>query len=148
MSGDFIFIILCVLVGAGITVQAAVNASLAKSTGLPSFATLMSFLLGLLPIFIYYTIESKGFSHGNYSNLRWHQFLGGFLGAAYVFVIILSIPKLGAATVLSATIAGQVILGVIMDHYGWLDVTVIPASLGRIVGVMLIVGGAILIKVF
>lgn len=145
---DVIFFALCVTVGAGITIQAATNAALGKTTRLPSFSALMSFLLGIVPIFIYYIIESKGFKVGEYANVRWWQFLGGFLGAIYVFVVIIAVPRLGTATVLSATIAGQVLLSIIVDHFGWLGVQQTNATWGRIVGAILIVTGAVMMKVF
>lgn len=142
------YIMLCFLVGCGIAIQASVNAALGKATTLPSFATLMSFTIGLVPIFIYYAIESHGFKQGVYQDLKWWMFLGGFLGAAYVLVIILTVPHLGAAVVLSATIVGQVVLGLFLDHFALLDIEQRTASFGRILGTFLIILGAIFLSIF
>jgi len=147
MISSLFYVVLCVVVGIGISIQAAANAALGKAT-LPSFAALMSFVIGLVPIFIYFAVESKGFSEGNYENAKWWHFIGGVLGAAYIFVIIITVPRLGAATVLSATIAGQVFLGLILDHFGFLGVQQRIASLGRIFATILIIIGAVLMSIF
>jgi bacterial/archaeal transporter family-2 protein len=142
-----LYIFLCFIAGLSIAIQAAVNASLGKTTKLPSFATLMSFLLGLVPIFIYYIIETKAFKLGTYGGLHWWQLIGGFLGAFYVFVIIYTTSKLGATVALSATIVGQVILGLVLDSYGLLDVPKIPLSKWRLVGTSLIITGAVIASI-
>lgn len=144
------FLILCMVAGVAVAVQSALNARLGTVVGLSSFAALMSFVTGLVPILLYFAIESHGFQMSNYdfSQLKFHYFLGGVLGAAYVMIIILSVPKLGAATVLAVTIASQVVLGAVMDHFGWLYLQQRTFSLGRMFGVVSIVTGAVLIAVF
>lgn len=145
--GDIIYVVACIAAGVGIAIQAATNAALGKATKLPSFATLVSFLLGLLPIFIYYSVESRGFRSGTFTNLKWWYFIGGFLGALYVFTIIWTVPKLGATIVLSATIVGQVFLSLLIDHFGWLEVQRNPVTLWRLLGTGLIIIGGILLGV-
>ena len=144
---DFAYISICVIAGLGIALQAASNAALGRATTLPSFATFMSFLLGLVPIFIYYVIESRGFKGGTFVNLKWWYFLGGFLGAFYVFTVLWTVPKLGATVVLSATIVGQVFLSFFIDHFGLLEVHHTPLTVWRLTGTGLIIFGAIVLGI-
>src|SRR3974377_205488 len=44
----------------------------------------------------------------------------GILGACLVFAIAWLIPKVGAGNVMITLLAGQVIGGLILSHYGWL----------------------------
>jgi len=142
-----LYLFACFLAGVCITIQAATSAALSNATKLPSFATLMSFILALIPLFIYYAIESRGFKDGKYTDVKWWHFIGGILAGLDVFTIIWTVPKLGATIVLSFTIVGQVLLGLLIDHFGWLDVAKRAISLWRCSGVALIIIGGILLGV-
>jgi bacterial/archaeal transporter family-2 protein len=119
---------------------------LGKAIKLPSFAALIPFLLGIIPLFVYYLIESRGFRQGSSSGLKWWYFLGGIMSALYVFTITWTVPKLGATIVLSATIVGQVSLGLLVDHYGWLEQK-IPVSLWRMLGTGMVILGAVFLDI-
>ena len=52
--------------------------------------------------------------------IRWIYLTGGVLGAIYVTSIILTVRPLGVGGVVAATIAGQLAVGLVVDHFGWL----------------------------
>jgi len=68
----------------------------------------------------------------------------GILGACLVFVIAWLIPQVGAGAVMIALLAGQVIGGLLVSHYGWLGSPVQPVTLTKIVGVLVMITGATL----
>lgn len=68
----------------------------------------------------------------------------GIFGACLVFAIAWLIPKVGAGSVMITLLAGQVIGGLIMSHYGWLGSPVQPITLGKVVGVLVMIGGVVL----
>jgi len=68
----------------------------------------------------------------------------GVLGACLVFAIAWLIPQIGAGPVMITLLAGQVIGGIIMSHFGWLGSPVQPVSAMKIVGVLIMVGGVTL----
>lgn len=68
----------------------------------------------------------------------------GVLGASLVFAIAWLIPQVGAGAVMITLIAGQVLGGLIMSHYGWLGSPVQPITLTKIAGVVIMVVGVIL----
>ena len=68
----------------------------------------------------------------------------GALGAVLVFAIAWLIPRIGAGPVLITLLAGQVLGGLVMSHFGWLGSPVEPITAIQIVGVALMVGGAAL----
>ena len=145
---EALFIVLAVVAGVGVTFQAATNAALGKFSQLGAFSALCSFLCGLPIVLVYYAVESKGFSRGNYNNIPIWAYVGGFLGAFYVITIIVSVPKLGASTVLALTIGAQVITGIMIDHFGILELEKREATAGRICGGVIMIIGAVLIAVF
>lgn len=66
----------------------------------------------------------------------------GALGACLVFAIAWLIPQVGAGPVMITLLAGQVIGGLIMSHFGWLGSPVSPVTLLKILGVLMMVVGA------
>jgi bacterial/archaeal transporter family-2 protein len=68
----------------------------------------------------------------------------GVLGACLVFAIAWLIPQVGAGSVMITLLAGQVLGGLIMSHYGWLGSPVQPVTLTKIAGVVVMIGGVVL----
>ena len=68
----------------------------------------------------------------------------GVLGACLVFAIAWLIPKVGAGNIMIVLLAGQVIGGLVMSHYGWLGSPVQPITLAKVAGVVVMIGGVLL----
>ncbi|MER3374960.1 MAG: DMT family transporter [Allomuricauda sp.] len=66
----------------------------------------------------------------------------GAIGAALVFGIAWIIPQIGAAPAFLLMIAGQVIAGMVMSHFGFLGAPVEPISITKILGALMLIGGA------
>jgi transporter family-2 protein len=69
----------------------------------------------------------------------------GVLGACLVFAIAWLIPLVGAGPVMITLLAGQVLGGLIMSHFGWLGSPVQPVTLVKIIGVLVMLGGVSLV---
>ena len=65
----------------------------------------------------------------------------GVIGACLVFAIARLIPELGAGPVMITLLAGQVIGGLVLSHFGWLGSPVQPITLAKLAGVGVMVGG-------
>ena len=72
--------------------------------------------------------------------------IGGALGVVYVTSMILFVPKIGVASALIAALCGQVILSILLDHFGVLGLQPNTASPSRIAGGLLIILGLFLIN--
>jgi transporter family-2 protein len=68
----------------------------------------------------------------------------GVLGASLVFAIAWLIPQVGAGTVMITLLAGQVLGGLIMSHFGWLGSPVQPITPAKALGVLIMIGGVVL----
>jgi transporter family-2 protein len=68
----------------------------------------------------------------------------GALGASLVFAIAWLIPQVGAGPVMITLLAGQVIGGLLMSHFGWLGSPVQPVTLLKVAGVVVMIGGVFL----
>ena len=65
----------------------------------------------------------------------------GAMGGALVFGIAWVMPQIGAAKGFVLMIAGQVITGLVLSHFGLLGSPVEPISLYKILGALLLVAG-------
>ena len=61
---------------------------------------------------------------------------------AIVFLVALAIGKAGAASATTAIIVGQISTAVVIDLFGWLGVEQVPFSIYKVLGVVLLAGGA------
>ena len=68
----------------------------------------------------------------------------GAIGACLVFAIGWLIPQVGAGPVMLTLLAGQILGGMVMSHFGWLGSPVQPVSVTNLVGALVMVGGVLL----
>ena len=67
------------------------------------------------------------------------------MGAFYVFMVILILPRLGTAAAMAVTIAGQLLAALLLDHFQVFGFREIPLDLSRISGAVLMLLGTWLI---
>jgi len=149
MSNFWILILLAIVAGAMAPLQAATNNRLAIVVDSPVLSALVSFVIGTLTLLIYIVASGTPLSNlGLMKEAPPVAWIGGVLGAIFVTVTVLLLPKLGVAMTFSLVIAGQMLITLVIDHFGLLGIPVKEISLARILGVLLIVAGTILIRKF
>jgi bacterial/archaeal transporter family-2 protein len=72
------------------------------------------------------------------------MWLGGLMGLTVVFSITFAQPRIGATATIGILIAGQLIMGALIDRYGWFGVDQIALSPARLIGIVLLGIGAAL----
>lgn len=68
----------------------------------------------------------------------------GILGASLVFAIAWLIPQVGAGAVMITLLAGQVIGGLVLSHFGWLGSPIQPITITKLLGVAVMIVGVVL----
>jgi transporter family-2 protein len=136
------------LVGALIPVQAILNTRLGKQTGGPMMGSMMSFIIGLICLFIL----NLCMNYSAVTQLKpaatspWYLWLGGVIGAIFVGYITWVNQKQGMTLTFALVVSGQIFISLLMDHYGLLGSTIRTITLEKIIGVLLIIGGLVLVK--
>lgn len=144
---NYILTMLAFIVGVLLPVQVGVNAELAKYINSPVLAALVSFLVGGLCLILGAVIFKAPLPTLNQvTSLPPWLWGGGMIGAAVVLGSILAGPKIGALTLVSLLLAGQLIASILIDHYGWLGFPVQKMNIQRLLGVLLLVGGFLLVR--
>lgn len=144
----YLFILFAFIAGIVLPVQASINAQLKNYVGTPLLASTISFLVGLLALLIGTLIHGTWNLGKNLTSAPWWIWTGGLLGAFYVLATIVLIPRLGAATTVACVLAGQIVVSIIIDHFGLLQVTINQISIPRLIGAVLIIVGVILVQKF
>ncbi len=127
--------------------QAGVNVELARWIGGPSRAALVSFAVGTVVLVLLALVATRGLPNvGRAAEAPWWVWVGGILGAFYVFGSIVSAPRLGAVTLIAAVFAGQAIASLVIDHFGWVGFPEHAASPARLGGVLLLAVGLALVR--
>ncbi len=129
--------------------QAVVNSKLADSVSSPILAAFISFAVGTVALFAYILLTGVPLSQLAQSvNAPLIVWIGGFLGAFFVSVMVTVVPRIGVALAFSLVIGGQMLITILIDHFGWLGVPEKPINIYRVAGAALITVGVILIRRF
>ena len=138
-------VLLTALTGGLVALQAPINSGLGRAVGTWQ-AAFLSFAIGTLALAIIASLATGGM--GQLSGVREVGVLyltGGLLGAAYVTSILVTVRTLGAGGVVAATIAGQLAVSVVVDHFGLIGVAKQPITLVRVLGIALLALGTYLV---
>ncbi|MGQ9558618.1 MAG: DMT family transporter [Desulfurispora sp.] len=122
--------------------QGTFNAVLGKKIGLLE-TTLVVHVTGLVLVSLLLFVLRLG--SGRLALLctaPWYTLLGGVLGVGIVYLVALSIPRVGVAPATTAIILGQVFTAGLIDHFGFCGVDRLTFSWCRIVGTLLMALGA------
>lgn len=148
-ASNYFFILLAFLAGIAMPTQAAVNSKLAGGVGSPVVAAFISFAVGTVALFAYILFTGVPLANIAASKdaplIAW---IGGFLGAFFVTVMATVVPKIGVALAFSLAIAGQMLVTLVIDHFGLLGIPEKQISWPRVLGALMITGGVILIRKF
>ena len=136
---------LTAVVGGAIALQAPINSHLGKSVGTFQ-AAFVSFAIGTILLGIIAALAKGGLGTiGHARDVPLYYLTGGLLGAAYVTTVLVTVRTLGAGGVVAATIAGQLTMSVVVDHFGLLGVVKEPITAVRVAGIVLLAAGVYLI---
>lgn len=137
--------LLAIMFCAGITiaVQPSINSRLAQKVGVLESACI-SFAVGTFALLLVVLLTGRGTVRG-LGDAVWWEWTGGVLGAIFVSTTIFVVPRIGTAAAMAATIAAQLMTGLLLDHYGAFGVKEIHFDLKRALGCALLACGVILI---
>lgn len=146
--GALIWPLLGVIAGAFVTIQAPVNAALARGLGMPVAAAAISFFVGAIALAAITGLmtQTQGVSLNWRAPAPWLFIAGGLLGAAFVTSTVILAPKLGAAALMAFLVTGQLLTGLLLDKIGFLGLAVRELTLGRVAGALLLICGALMIR--
>jgi|SRR5579871_6347393 len=137
--------ILTLALGVVLTVHLAMNGKVGSALGNPRVANALFWCIGALGAVI---IGLTGYQANVLSPLKHLNpilLTAGLMGACLVFGIAWLIPQIGAGRLMIALLAGQIVGGLVLSHYGWLGSPQEPVTLTRALGALVVLGGAAMV---
>ena len=141
------YVLIAVAVGMLLPIQAIINSRLRGYVGGPIPATFVSVTISTVTMFaVLAATRTPVPTSGNGG--PWWVWTGGVLGAAIVMASLGLVSRLGAAFLFALFVVGQMLASLVIDHYGLLGVSQQQISPLRLVGVLLLIAGVVLIRLF
>ena len=138
--------LLVIVAGALNAVQSGSNAQLVRSLGRPWLvALLVSLITAALFTATLLATGARLPEPGRLAHTPWWAWSGGLCGAAYVASTLFFAERMGAAWFTGLTITAGIAASIVIDQYGLVGFRQHSASLPRLAGAALMVGGLALV---
>jgi transporter family-2 protein len=145
----WLLLLSALVAGMLLPVQNGINAELRLVVGHPILAATIQFIGGTIALVVVSIAMRVPLPEtGKLSAAPWWVWLGGLCGAAYIITALLLAPRLGAATLMAVSVAGQLLVSLILDHFGLIGYPLHPVNAWRLVGAGLLLAGVGLIQRF
>lgn len=135
-----LFIIFIGLVGGvAVGIQAPLSSILTQRLGVMESIFIVHIggaIAVIIPLVIY-----GGGKLGTWRSVPWYALCAGAFGLVVIFSMTYMIPRVGVATALIILLAGQLLIGTILDHFGWLGATQRPLDTTRLIGLSVVLAG-------
>jgi transporter family-2 protein len=140
MESIILIIIIGLLGGLAIGVQAPLSSMLTQRLGVMESIFIVHFsgaVASLIPLVIFY----GGGKLGSWRSVPWYALWAGALGLIVIFSMGYMIPRVGIATALIVLLAGQLLMGTFLDHFGLLGAVQRPLDVRRVIGLSVVLVG-------
>jgi transporter family-2 protein len=135
------------LAGLAFVLQQIVNANLKNGLASPLWAAQVNYAGGaLLVALLLLATHQPVPSRQAVANTSWLSWTGGAFGVVYVLISVVVLPRIGAATYIALTVAGELLASVTFDHFGLLGLPRHPIGAARVLGAVLLLVGVVLVR--
>ncbi|MEK4745024.1 MULTISPECIES: DMT family transporter [unclassified Bacillus (in: firmicutes)] len=151
MLNQWIWRIVGIMAGMLMAIQIAINGQLGKVLHSSSHAALVSFFVGTITLIIIVGIIDR-----SYTNIKepikqsapWWIWLGGILGGSYVLINVYLVDQIGNGQTVILTLFGQIIGSLMVEQFGLLNSLKNRVKPIQIFGLIVMIAGVFLIRVF
>ncbi len=138
------------LAGVATAIEPGQNAGLAKSLARPLLAGVVSLVVSIATIAVAMLVTGQFGLPGadRLAQVPWWAWLGGLMSAGLTMAQLYISKAIGAATFLGLIVTAGVVTSILLDHFGLVGFKEHPASLWRLLGGGLMIGGVGLVARF
>jgi bacterial/archaeal transporter family-2 protein len=142
--GRALAFICTLIVGGLVALQPPANSALSRHVG-DIGAAFVSLTISLAIISVLLLAAGHPARLSGLSGFRPEYALGGIAGAAVVLISLIAVKPLGAGGVVALLVTAQLLISVAADRFRWFGLHHVGLGLGRIAGLLLVIGGTLLI---
>lgn len=122
-------VVLAIIGGAALSVQAALNGRLGSNVGVFKSAFLTFSVGAVVTALLIFFFEPK---HAvTLLDVPKWQLLGALCGVPYIVIMVVAVQRIGTAVATVAVIFGQLSMSVLIDNFGWFGNEAISLSVSR-----------------
>jgi bacterial/archaeal transporter family-2 protein len=145
MSNVLLTVLVGLLGGIAVGLQSPIAGAMGARVG-GAASSLIVHLGGAL-ISLVLLIAARGENLREWRSLPFYMLGAGVFGVILYLTLSYTLPRLGASTALILIIAAQLLMGLVVDHFGWFGLPVKRVQVSSLIGMALVVaGGVILIR--
>lgn len=137
-------ILLAVLMGIMLAVYLPMNSVVARYLNSPIAASVPFFLIALITSILLLFLSGDSTTLLNIKNVPPYFFLAGFISAFMIIGTTFLIPGLGARQFFIVVLAGQIIMAMVLSHFGFLESPKDPITIKKLLGALLLFIGAVI----
>ena len=138
METIFVIILIGLAGGIAVGIQSPMASMITQRLGLFESVFIVHIggaIIALIPMLIY------GSKLGQWRSAPWYTLGAGIFGLVVIAAISYMIPRVGVAASIITVVAGQLLVGSILDQYGWLGASLRPLDLTRSIGLAVVLFG-------
>lgn len=151
MLNQWFWRIVGILAGMLLAIQIAVNGQLGKVLHSSSHAALVSFFVGTITL-----IMIVGLKDRSYTNIKepfkhsapWWIWIGGILGGSYVLINVFLVNQIGNGQTVVLALFGQITGSLLVQQFGLFNSIKNRIQPLQIIGLMVMIAGVFLIRLF
>jgi bacterial/archaeal transporter family-2 protein len=141
------FSLLALCAGAAIAVQAGMNAQLGVLLKNPLLSAAVTFVVACVCVMTVVLITARELpSLINVQTVPVHLWFSGAISAFGVASFYFLIPRMGVGAMMSFGLTGQLLVAMLISHWGFFDLPVKSINLSKLLGVIAMIAGIVLIN--
>jgi len=129
-------------VGALLSIYLPMNSMVSRHLGSAITANITFFLMALVTSVAIFGVWGDQATLTRLKSVPWYLYMTGFVSAFIVLATTYLIPQLGVRRFFILTISGQILMAILVSHFGWLDTPTDPLTAKKCIGAVLVVMGA------
>jgi len=138
-------ILLMLLIGTVLTVHLSMNAQVGLIIKNQKLANAAFWGIGAITAILIALTSFEAEAFVRFKNVPIWLLSAGVMGAILVFGIAWVIPRIGSGSAFVLMITAQIITGLVLAHYGLLGSPVEHISTPKVLGALLVIGGAAIV---
>lgn len=137
------FICFSLLMGAMLSIYLPMNSAVSRYLGSPITANITFFFVALMASIAIFLIWGEFDTIKNIKGVPLWLYLTGVFSAFMILGTTFLIPKVGVRRFFILTVSGQILMAIIVSHFGFLGTPKDPISIKKAIGAVFVVFGVI-----
>ena len=138
-----LYILLAVLMGTALSVYLPMNSLVSRYLGSPVAANAVLYSVALTTTILVLVLSGDFRAVQQLKTVPTYLFLAGVMSAFIVLGTTFLIPRIGPRRLFILQISGQVVMAMVVSHFGMLESPQDPLTMRKLVGAALLVLGAV-----